>query len=608
MAGLQSAHAQTVTWTNGALDNAWNSSSADWTPMNYADGLAVQFPGSGPGGSVIVGTVTASPAGVSPASVEFTTGSDGYTFTDGTGTAGIEGAATVTLDSGYTGNVYLDAINSYTGLTTVNGGTLEVTNNGSLPTIGTGAVTLGGGTVAFNHSVTSLANPITLSSGTTSTIMGNATNDNVTDTGTISSSAGATVSNTVLNLTGGNTYTFGPTGTSNTMAGFTGTVNAFTAGGTLRFTPTAVQVAEGSQTALFNLGTSGTILQQNSTGVTLLGAIEGGTGSKIAGTIHSGNNNGNDGEFVIGGAGVNATFNGTITGNSERAVIDVTGGGSLTLTNGTSSYTTKTGTLPKYDGPGTTILGNGQQPSGNGVTNGAATFTGMPASNGGGVLYVSNASGSPTGPSPVYVEGASSAVNSGNGIAGGLLGGDGIVGGEVSTVVNSLNQAVDSATPLANFAAGSIIEPGAVGADTSETLTLSGGLYLSDWANLDFSLDVLPGDSLDALIAVSNSTDAALVNPLTLPADGNIQVNFSFPNGVPEYGVPYTLITYTGTDLGGSGVPSWTVGAGADSAHPAQFTDTGSGVIEVVFVPEPASLGLLSLGALGLLRRRRNPA
>jgi len=608
MAGLRSAQADTLLWTNGAADGAWNGTSLDWNdittstnPALYTDGSAVQFSDSGPGGAIVVAAVTAAPPGVSPASVEFThgTGAAGnYTFTDGTGTSGIEGAATVTLDAGYVGTVYLDAINSYTGLTTVNSGTLELTNNGSLPTLGTGAVTLGGGAVAFNHTVTTFANPITVTAGTTSSLVANAAGDNVTDTGTISSSAGATVTNTILNVgIGGETYTV--QGSTNIMAGFTGTIEMGANAGFLRPNPSAVGVAIGSQTALLDLGTSTSQLrQQNSTGLVLLGGLEGGASTEVFGATHSGTNTNNYAEFVIGGAGVNATFNGTIVQGTERTMIEVSGGGSLTLTNGTNTYSTKAGTAPAYSGAGTTILGNGQEPMNGTIT---AFMTGL-ASNGGGKLYVSNTTGSATGVSPVYVEGASA------GGPGGLLGGDGIIQGDVSTIANTINGATDSAAPLANFAAGSIIAPGEAGTNTSETLTLTGGLQLSDWANLDYSLDTLPSDALDALIAVSNTTDVALTNALTLPSDGNVEVNFSFPNGAPELNVPYNLITYTGTDSYGAGtsasLASWVA---TGSYYGAVFSDSGS-AIQVTFVPEPGSLGLLSLGTLALLRRRRTQA
>ena len=123
-------------------------------------------------------------------------------------------------------------------------------------------------------------------------------------------------------------------------------------------------------------------------------------------------------------------------------------------------------------------------------------------------------------------------------------------------------------------------------------------------------MDTAPATLADALIAVSNTTDTAPANPLTLPGDGKIEVNFTFPNGNPAAGVPYTLISYTGGTLGdlyvsgsSASLANWTA-TGVPNGYTATFSDTGglTGGIDVTFVvPEPASLGLISIGALGLL-------
>jgi hypothetical protein len=358
--------------------------------------------------------------------------------------------------------------------------------------------------------------------------------------------------------------------------------------------------AIGSQSMVVDLtgATAGNISMENSTGVVVIGALEGGANTSVNGSGHSGTNTNNYGDFVIGGAGLNATFAGTITGGTEgRTLIEVSGGGSLTLSNGGNTYATKTGTAPGYQGAGTTIMGNGQEPFNGSIT---AFLSGF-ASTGGGQLYVTNTTGSATGTTPVYVQGASS-----GGGSGGLLGGTGIIQSEVSTVINTVNGATNSAATLASYAAGGIIAPGALAGNSTNlgTLTISGGLQLGDDANLDYSLNTSPSATND-LLAVSNTTsgNGQVANSLVLPgvADSNgnwIEVNFSFPDGDPAIGTPYTLITYTGSDAYTSSGSSASLGdwaaTGTVLGESAVFNDTGSS-ITVTFVPDapPSSAGVI---------------
>jgi fibronectin-binding autotransporter adhesin len=618
MAGSRLANADVMVWTNGAADSTWNNTSLDWNdvttstnPAMYSDttlnpptATAVQFSDSiTPSAAITVANVTGTPAGVSPGSVEFThtasaTGGS-YTFNDtGGGTNGIEGAATVTFDAGYAGTVYLDGTNTYSGGTFINGGIVQPAASGSF---GSGNITLGGGEIQNAHSSATIPNNIIVTAGTTTNTI-NSSGDNPTLNGTISSSGGATTGNTTLNLNGNSATTIGPvSGSTNTLAGFTGTVELNGLTGVVRFSPvTSAGNQVGSSTALFDLGTGTATLQlQNTIGMALLGGLEGGSGTLLGGNTHNSSVNYNaQSEFVVGGAGLNTIFNGSIT-NNQRANLVVTGGGSLTLSTGyasTTAYTSRSsgGSTPSnYQGPGTWILGQGQGAPA--LTALPATFpAGTPISSAGGMLFVSNTTNSGTGPSPVLVEGAT--TNTG---AGATLGGDGIITGLVTTSPTEVGE-TNVTSYASTFTAGPIIDPVAAGVNTSKVLTLSGGLMLGDYSNLDMSLDTLPNTAADAQISMG----AAGV--LTLPVDDNIGVNFSFPNGNPALNTPYTLISYTAADVnGGAGVAHF-VPAGVPFGDKVAFNDTGSAITATFSVPEPASLGLLAVGVLGLMNRRRS--
>jgi autotransporter-associated beta strand protein len=121
----------TVTW-DGSTDMDWTQpDSTSWSGSTYNSGDTARFLGDGPG------TVTIGAGGVSPGAITVGGTSD-YNFTG----AAISGAATLTKDG--SGVLTLSSTNTYTGLTTVNEGTLEIT---AIRANGTGALAINGGTL-----------------------------------------------------------------------------------------------------------------------------------------------------------------------------------------------------------------------------------------------------------------------------------------------------------------------------------------------------------------------------------------------------------------------------------------------------------------------------
>src|SRR5208282_5025650 len=138
-------------------------------------------------------------------------------FTHGTGTAGnytcttavgdslgITGAASVTIDTGYTGTVTFSGTNTYTGGTTINGGTI-------IGNISTGQITFGGGTFLIPTGHPTATNNVIVTAGTTTSNVNVGTGTtSLILAGTVSSSMSATVTNTALNFNGAGNFFITP--------------------------------------------------------------------------------------------------------------------------------------------------------------------------------------------------------------------------------------------------------------------------------------------------------------------------------------------------------------------------------------------------------------
>jgi autotransporter-associated beta strand protein len=240
------------------------------------------------------------------------------------------------------------AVNSFTGGTVVNGGTLQLVNNpyGG----GLGPIALNGGTLYLNG----------IGTGTTITCAGTNT---LQTYGQPNTGFGLTGSGVLtLNIGGGGV--FSPFGD---WSGFSGTIN-FTTGNWMRELNTT---SFGSSNAVWNLGSNGGIYNRDGAATIYLGALFGGVNAVLA----AGQSGTPVTTYVIGGINTNSVFNGTISDGGLGTALIFNGPGSLTLTasnNFSGNTAVNSGTLIVNNtagsgtgsgvvtvGPGATLAGTG---------------------------------------------------------------------------------------------------------------------------------------------------------------------------------------------------------------------------------------------------------
>ena len=231
-----------------------------------------------------------------------------------------------------TGTLILSGTNTYSGTTTLTAGTLGLGNNSA---VGTGPLSLGGGTLATS------GGPRVLASGIATTLTANTSvtpTDNLTFNGSFTNS-------------GGNRVLSGTTNTGTTT--FAGSVFLSEASGTGR-----TLILAGSGSANPNYLISGNISDFNGSG--LAGSIQVGNGSAataakltLTGTnTHTGATNVSTGSLLnIGSAGALGSSTLTATGNGS---FDNTTGGALVLANNLAL----SGGSPTFVGTDDLTLGN----------------------------------------------------------------------------------------------------------------------------------------------------------------------------------------------------------------------------------------------------------
>ena len=294
-----------LTWTpvipvakwRGTAGANWDLSSTNWdilnTPAAYQNGIATRFDDGG-----LVTAVNLAEA-VSPGVIDF---ASSLNHSIG-GTGSISGAASLVKNG--TGTLTLTSANGFTGGTTINTGTLAITNASAL---GTGTVTLNGG--RWETGALAPNNPIVVTAD--STISGG----NGSGLHGIKAISGGGV----LTLEANNVFDL-----EGSMTSFNGTVR-ITGSSNVRFNGST-----GSSAANFDLGTR--TLQARNGGTCNIGALTGQPGSflNITGTTSAVT-------FSIGANGSSSMFSGAITNGSGTAAVTKTGSGTLTLA-GANTYT-----------------------------------------------------------------------------------------------------------------------------------------------------------------------------------------------------------------------------------------------------------------------------
>lgn len=321
---------QSLTWSGGISGSpgVWDN----FGNMNWNSNADVFQPGDTVTFDDTVGVTTnvVIDGGVAPGNLTVDSDTNNYFFSGG----GIGGAGAL-IKSG-TSTLTLDARNSYSGGTTINGGVIELVENAgqtSDGSIGPGDVTLNGGGLHASARASSNVKFIN-ENFIVNDIAGNVISNNSTGAkllvlnGSFSGTGNVTIENNSGDGVNG-VDIFGDN---------TGFMGSITLGGP---DPVFLRLLETVETAgtfvAWDLGTQGTLVTRNlnpSASITL-GSLAGSAGSTLG---SNGGGQATDVEWRIGSNDNSTTFGGTIEDGSGSVAITKIGTGTLTLT-GTNSYT-----------------------------------------------------------------------------------------------------------------------------------------------------------------------------------------------------------------------------------------------------------------------------
>ena len=285
----------------------WNNSLGNWTNVDggfnqaWLNGMAVF--------EATAGTVTVG-AAVQARALQFST--TGYVLASGgsplqlnalasggapivrvdpgvTATINVPISGTSGLNKVDTGTLVLAGINTYSGTTTISGGTLQIGNGGTTATLPGGPIVNNGALVINRSNAISMANAI---SGTGNVVL--------TGGGTLTLSGGSSYS-------GGTTVSRGVLQTASTTAAGTGAITLGDAN--TGASNVAWRIAGGNQP------TNNVVVSANGTGAATLGGYSGGTF-----TIYRGNVQLDRDVIMLDGTGDRSSFEGVISGTGNITV------------------------------------------------------------------------------------------------------------------------------------------------------------------------------------------------------------------------------------------------------------------------------------------------
>ncbi|MGB8852243.1 MAG: autotransporter-associated beta strand repeat-containing protein, partial [Pirellulales bacterium] len=516
------------------------------------------------------------------------------------------------------GTLTLSAANTFSGTTRSAAGVLAISNTSALQnsTLNLDAADSGAVTFAQNSTLGGLAGSRNLDMGTRTLSIGN-NNQSTTYSGTLSNGGVIKIGSGTLGLSAVNPYT-GPTIVS-------GGVLQIASGGALTSTGNVNSISGGQLSIVGSVTMAANTYFAVGSGI----ASTSGTATIDGGTLTVGGN-----AFLIGGGRGDATGTrgtGRFVVNSGTVTVAAaagTGGGSDTSsvwlnpygTTGTSSLMLNGGVFstarPIRDGGngGTTMGFNG------GTLRAAASIDLIPDSQ----LAVSIHSGGAVIDSGTFSTTISNRMVTGTGVtAGGLtklgsgrltlsatntytglttvsegvLAVNGSIAGPLDVGIAATLAGAGTLNGLVTVADGGIVAPG----NSPGTLTMTSGLSLADSSVLDFELsatNVTVGGGINDLINITGN--------FTL--NGILNVTGSGDFSTVADNTKWRLFNYTGGTFTDSGLSLGTMPSLGEGGRYFQIDTATVGEVNLVVVPEPATLGLLfaSLGcAAALMSRRR---